>query len=84
MCAETAALALTDVVTCGGECVLVGRLHWMHLEFEGSHGNEGEKPGELPVQRSTKVEMFLNLKTATALGITVPLPLLGRADEVIE
>jgi putative tryptophan/tyrosine transport system substrate-binding protein len=45
---------------------------------------KGEKPGELPVQQSTKVEMFLNLKAATALGITVPLPLLGRADEVIE
>jgi len=44
----------------------------------------GEKPGELPVQQVTKVEMFLNLKTAKALGITVPLPLLGRADEVIE
>jgi putative ABC transport system substrate-binding protein len=45
---------------------------------------KGEKPGELPVQRSTKVEMFLNLKSAKALGIAVPLPLLGRADEVIE
>jgi putative ABC transport system substrate-binding protein len=45
---------------------------------------KGEKPGELPVQQSTKVEMFLNLKAAKALGITVPLPLLGRADEVIE
>jgi len=45
---------------------------------------KGEKPGEMPVQQSTKVEMFLNLRAAKALGITVPLPLLGRADEVIE
>ena len=42
------------------------------------------KPADLPVQQSTKVELFLNLKTAKVLGITVQMPLSGRADEIFE
>ena len=75
------------------EFVLAGGLLSYGGSFRQSHRQagvdawstlKGEKPEELPVVQVTKVELTVNLKTAKALGLNIPLALLGRADEVIE
>jgi putative tryptophan/tyrosine transport system substrate-binding protein len=75
-----------DFVLAGGAMSYGGDIKdsYYHAGIYAGRILNGEKPGDLPVQLSTKVEFFRNLKTARALGIDPPVVLVGRADEVIE
>jgi putative ABC transport system substrate-binding protein len=84
--AVPAVLAVREFAVAGGLISHGGDIRESHRQAGTYIGRvlKGEKPADLPVQQVTKLQLVINLRTAKALGITVSLPLLGRADEVIE
>ena len=75
-----------DFTTAGGLMSYGGNFVESHRQTGVYAGRilKGDKPADLPVQQVTKVEFVINLKTAESLGVTFPLSLLGRADQVVE